>query len=105
MVMTKLRFETVDEYMMSLPVKERTVLQKLRKTIKSAAPKAEEIISYQMPAYKYFGRLVYFAAFTHHCSFFPGKKMVIETFKDELKNYKTSVGTIQFTVDKPLPAS
>jgi len=95
---------TVDEYLDSLPEKERTVLGNLRKTIKATAPQAEEVIGYGMPGYKYHGMLVYFAAYKNHCSFFPGTSM-LGAFEDEVKPYKTSKGTLQFTVDKPLPAS
>jgi uncharacterized protein YdhG (YjbR/CyaY superfamily) len=95
---------TVDDYLKALPENVREVLEKLRKTIKSAAPLAEEMISYGMPAYKYQGMLVYMAAFKDHCSFFPGSSQIIKLF-DELKPFKTSKGTIQFTVAKPLPAA
>ena len=95
---------TVDEYMEALPEKERAVLGDLRKTIRAAAPKADEQISYGMPGYKYHGMLVYFSAFKNHCSFFPGSSM-LEVFGKEVEKYKTSKGTLQFTVDKPLPAS
>jgi len=95
---------TVEEYLKALPEKERTVLSVLRKTIKATAPKADEVIGYGMPGYKYHGMLVYFAAFKNHCSFFPGSSM-LEQFGEEVKKYKTSKGTLQFTVDKPIPAS
>jgi uncharacterized protein YdhG (YjbR/CyaY superfamily) len=96
--------KTVDEYLAALPEEVRTVLIKLRKTIKSTAPKAEEAISYGMPAYKNHGALVYFAAFKNHCSFFPGSSQVVKLY-DELKSFKTAKGTIQFTIDKPLPVT
>jgi len=95
--------KTVDEYLDKLSADVRTVLEKLRTTIKTTAPKAEEVISYGMPGYKYQGPLVYFAAFNNHCSFFPGSSQVIKLY-DELKSFKTAKGTIQFTTDKPLPA-
>ena len=95
---------TVDEYMAELPEKEKTVLSNLRKTIKATAPKADEVIGYGMPGYKYHGMLVYFAAFKNHCSFFPGTAM-LGKFEDEVKPYQTSKGTLQFTVDKPIPAT
>jgi len=96
--------DTVDEYLAALPEKERTVLSNIRKTIKATAPKAEEVIGYGMPGYKYHGMLVYFAAFKNHCSFFPGTSM-LEHFGEEVKKYKTSKGTLQFTVDKPIPST
>ncbi len=96
--------KTVDEYLSALPEEIRSVLIHLRKTIKSTAPKAEEVIRYGMPGYKYYGALVYFAAFKNHCSFFPGSSQVIKLY-EELKSFKTAKGTIQFTIDKPLPAT
>ena len=96
--------QTVDDYLAALPEEARTTLEKIRKTIKAAAPEATEVISYQMPMYKHHGMLVGFAAFKDHCSFFPGAKP-IATYKDELKAYKTSKGTIRFPIGKPLPAA
>lgn len=97
--------KNINEYLIALPAEVSAVLEKLRQTIKQAAPEAEEVISYSMPAFKYHGMLVYFAAFKDHCSFFPGNAGLIDTMKEELKAYKTSKGTIQFTVQKPLTAS
>jgi uncharacterized protein YdhG (YjbR/CyaY superfamily) len=96
--------QTVDAYLAALPEEARATLEKIRKTIKAAAPKATEGISYQMPMYKQHGMLVGFAAFKDHCSLFPGAKPVA-TYKDELKAYKTSKGTIRFPIGKPLPAA
>lgn len=96
--------ETVDDYLATVPEDARVTLEKLRKTIKAAAPMATEVISYQIPMYKHHGMLVGFAAFKNHCSFFPGAKP-IATHKDELKAYETSKGTIRFPVGKPLPAA
>ena|SRR5256714_3031239 len=96
--------QTVDDYLAALPEEARATLEKLRKTIKAVAPRATEVISYQMPMYKHHGMLVGFAAFKDHCSFFPGAKP-IAIHKDELKAYKTSKGTIRFPIGKPLPAA
>ncbi len=96
--------QTVDEYLAALPEEARDTLEKIRKTIKAAAPKATEGISYQVPMYKHHGMLVGFAAFKDHCSLFPGTK-AIAAYKDELKAYKTSKGTIRFPIGKPLPAA
>jgi uncharacterized protein YdhG (YjbR/CyaY superfamily) len=96
--------KTVDEYLAAVPEDARLALEKLRKTIKAAAPRATELISYQIPMYKHHGMLVGFAAFKNHCSFFVGTKNV-ETYKDELKSYDTSKGTIRFPPDQPLPAA
>jgi uncharacterized protein YdhG (YjbR/CyaY superfamily) len=97
--------KNVDEYLAGVPEPARTTLQKIRAVIRSAVPReASEIISYRMPAFKHNGVLVWFAAFSKHCSLFPTAS-VIEELKNELKGYATSKGTIQFPVDKPLPAA
>ena len=94
---------TVDEYLAKVPEEARATLEKLRKTISAAAPKAVEVISYQIPTFKLDGRmLVSYAAFKEHCSFFPGAAP-IKAHEGELKSYYTSKGTIRFPVDKPLP--
>jgi uncharacterized protein YdhG (YjbR/CyaY superfamily) len=103
MATMKTNIRTVEEYLNALPEAPRRALEKIRVIIKSTAPKAEELISYGMPGYKYHGPLVYMAAFKDHLSFFPGSSQIIKLY-DELKNFKTSKGTIQFTVEKPLPA-
>lgn len=96
--------KTVDDYLAALPAGARATLEKIRKAIKAAAPRATEVISYQIPMYKHHGMLVGFASFKGHCSFFPGTK-AIATHKDELKAYETSKGTIRFPVGKPLPSA
>jgi len=97
---------TVDEYLEKVPEPARGALNKIRAAIRSAVPpEATEVISYQIPTFKYEGMLVAYAAFSKHCSLFPMSKAVMETFKDELKNYPKSNGTIRFPVDKPLPAA
>ena len=96
--------KTVDGYLAALPEEARATLEKIRKAINAAAPKATEVISYQIPMYKQHGMLVGFAAFKNHCSFFPGAKPVA-TYRDELKDYETSKGTIRFPIGKPLPAA
>ena len=103
MAMTYQKFKTVDEYFSSLDGKKKILLKELRGIIREAAPDAEEVISYNMPAYRYHGMLVYFMAHKSHIGFYPGNKVVNEVFKDELKSYKTSKGTIQLPLDKPLP--
>ena len=85
-----------------LPVLKKEILIKLRKAIQQAAPKAEELISYNMPAFKLNGMLVYYAAYKEHIGFYPGA--VIQTaFKDDLAGYETSKGTIKFPIGKSLP--
>jgi len=96
-------FASVTAYLRAVPPKQRAALQKLRKTIKAAAPEATEVISYGIPSFKHHGYLVGFAAFKNHCSFFPGA--ALNAFKTELASYETSKGTIRFAVDKPLPAT
>jgi len=96
------KFSTIDEYIAVQDDDRKPVLQQFRKIIKAAAPKAEEVISYGMPAFKQGSVLVYFAAMKEHYGFYPTSKPM-EVFKDKLKPYKTSKGAIQFPVDKPLP--
>lgn len=98
-------YVSVEEYLNDVPADKRIALEKLRKTIRSKVPKAEEYISYGMPTFKYNGPLVSYAAFKDHCSLFPWNATLIKKFGEELKEYKTSKGTIQFTVSKPLPVS
>jgi uncharacterized protein YdhG (YjbR/CyaY superfamily) len=97
--------ETVDEYLSRIPEPARTTLNKVRAVIRSVAPpEATEVISYGIPTFKYKGMLASFAAFSDHCSLFPGSGPTI-AFKKELKNFETSKGTIRFAPDKPLPAT
>ncbi len=96
---------SVDGYLASLNDEQRVTLEKLRKTIRAAAPQADECISYNIPAYRQNGRLlVAFAAAKKHCSFFPGA-LPVTTHKAELKGYSTSKGTVRFPPDQPLPAA
>jgi uncharacterized protein YdhG (YjbR/CyaY superfamily) len=94
---------TVDEYIGCVPLPARTILTKMRTAIRSAVPRdATEIINYRMPAFRRNGVLVWYAAFADHCSLFPGGT-VLALLKDELTGYKTSKGTVQFPLGKPLP--
>lgn len=96
---------SVEEYLAGLPEAQRAVLQKLRATIRAAAPGATETISYQMPAFKLDGRfVVWYAAFRDHCSLFPATKAVLEAHGDELKPYVSGKGTLRFTEEHPMPA-
>ncbi|HWS21132.1 MAG TPA: DUF1801 domain-containing protein [Methanoregula sp.] len=97
--------KNVDEYLAAVPDEVRPVLEKLRKAIRSAAPKAEEGISFQIPMFKYHGPLVFFAAFRNHCSFYVVSKPIMEVFTSELKPWDTSGTTIHFPAKNPLPAS
>jgi uncharacterized protein YdhG (YjbR/CyaY superfamily) len=94
--------KNVDDYIDRQPAAVKEALEKLRRAIKKAAPKAEEVISYGMPAYKYLGMIAYFAAHKNHIGFYamPGP---IKAFKKELTGYKTSKGTVQFPWGEPLP--
>jgi uncharacterized protein YdhG (YjbR/CyaY superfamily) len=97
--------KSVDEYLARVPEPARSTLNKIRAAIRSAAPSETiETISYSIPAFKYKSVLMWFAAFSNHCSLFP-TAAVIEAFNKELKGFSISKGTIQFPTDKPLPAS
>jgi len=99
------RLQTVDDYLALVPEPARSTLQRMRTAIRSAVPaETTEAISYGIPAFNYKGPLVWFAAFSNHCSFFPTAS-VLKAFKNDLKGYKTSKGTIHFPVDEPLPAA
>ncbi len=98
--------KSVDEYLAGVPEPARSTLNKVRAAIRSAVPpEATEAIWYRIPTFRYKGVLVGFAAFSKHCSFFPMSSSVIEAFKNELKTFHTSKGTIRFPVDKPLAAA
>ena len=97
---------TVNGYLAGLPPDKRAALEKLRKAIRAAAPKATETISYRLPAFRLDGKiLVLFGATANHCAFFPGSGTAVAAHKDDLEGYSTSKGTIRFRADKPLPAS
>ncbi len=97
--------QTIDEYLAAVPVDQRAALEKIRKAILAAAPLAEECISYGLPAFRLEGRiLVGFGAAKKHCAFYPWSSTTVAAFPDELVDYDTSIGTIRFPADKPLPA-
>jgi uncharacterized protein YdhG (YjbR/CyaY superfamily) len=97
--------KNIDEYLVAVPEPARSTLSKVRAAIRAAAPReATETISYGIPAFRYKGVLVWFAAFSNHCSLFP-TAAVIEACKKELKRFSISKGTVQFPIDKPLPAA
>jgi uncharacterized protein YdhG (YjbR/CyaY superfamily) len=96
------QFKTIDEYIKSYPENIRIILEKLRQTIHEAAPGAEEVISYRIPAFKLNGILVYFAAYKDHIGFYPTSSG-INAFKSEITQYPVSKGTVQFPLDKPIP--
>jgi uncharacterized protein YdhG (YjbR/CyaY superfamily) len=95
-------FNNIDEYIASFPEEIQEILGKMRKTIQSAAPNAVEGIKYAMPVFMLNGNLVYFAAFKNHIGFYP-TPAANEAFKKELSIYKTGKGSIQFSMDEPIP--
>lgn len=98
----KAAFTTVDEYIALQPVAIQPLLETIRQTIKSVAPEAEECLSYQMPAYKLKGPLVYFAAYKNHIGFYPTGSG-IKAFENDITAFKHSKGAVQFPLDQPLP--
>lgn len=98
--------KTIDEYLAALSDEQRAALEKLRKTIRAAAPQAEECINYGVAAFRLNGKcLVGFGAAKKHCSFYPMSGFTVAAHQDELKNYETTKGSIHFQPDKPLPAT
>ncbi|MDH4058644.1 MAG: DUF1801 domain-containing protein [Cyclobacteriaceae bacterium] len=93
---------TIDEYIAMYPAKVQLILEKLRKTIKKAAPEAEEVISYAIPTFKLKGNLVHFGAYENHIGFYPAPSG-IAAFKKELSGFEGGKGTIRFPLDKPIP--
>ncbi len=98
----KLAAKTIDEHIHTFAPETQAILEKVRQTIKSVAPQATEAISYGIPTFRLNGNLVHFAGYAHHVGFYPGSE-AIEVFREEIKGYKTSRGTIQFPLDKPIP--
>ena len=97
---------TTDEYLAAVGDDKRAALEKLRKTIRGAVPKAEECISYGLAAFRLNGRpLIAFGATEHHCALYPMSSATVKTHQDELKGYDTSKGTIRFQAANPLPAA
>jgi uncharacterized protein YdhG (YjbR/CyaY superfamily) len=102
LAMAKQTAKSIDEYVERFPEAVRERLEHMRATIKRAAPKAEEAISYGIPAFRLNGLLVWFAAFKGHIGFYPRKSAII-AFKEELSVYKGAKGSVQFPFDEPLP--
>jgi uncharacterized protein YdhG (YjbR/CyaY superfamily) len=98
----KITYNTIDEYILQFPPEVQEILKNLRKVIKESAPEAKEKISWGMPTYVLHGNLVHFAAHKRHIGFYPAPSG-IDTFKQELAQYKTSKGAVQFPMDKPIP--
>jgi uncharacterized protein YdhG (YjbR/CyaY superfamily) len=97
--------KTIDDYLAALSDENRAALEKLRRTIRAAAPKAEECISYSLPAFRLNGLMVALGATANHCAFYPMSGTTIEAHKRELEGYDVSKGTIRFHPDEPLPAA
>jgi uncharacterized protein YdhG (YjbR/CyaY superfamily) len=98
----KVGFTSIDDYIATFPEEIQKILEEIRATIKTAAPDAEEKISYQMPTFTLKGNLVHFAAFKKHIGFYP-VPTGIEKFKKELSVYEGAKGSIKFPIEKPLP--
>ena len=101
-MMKTIDVKDVDSYIATFPTHTQLLLETMRTVIRKAAPKAEEIISYKMPAYKLGTMLVFFAGYKNHIGFYPSGSG-IEAFKKELSVYKGAKGSVQFPIDKPLP--
>ena len=102
--MARTDFKSVDEYIATLPGDVQPVLERVRSTIRKAMPGAEEMISYQIPAYKlHGGAVIYFAGWKKHYSLYPATDRVLEAFKDDLASYEVSKGTIRFPLAQPVP--
>lgn len=98
--------KTIDDYLAALTDDKRAALERVRKIVRTAAPKAEECISYQVPAFRLNGKvLVAFGASADHCSFYPMSSSTVEAHRKELSQFDTSKGTIRFHTDKPLPSA
>jgi uncharacterized protein YdhG (YjbR/CyaY superfamily) len=95
-------YNSVDEYIRTFPKEVQDILENIRHAIRMAAPEAEEVISYQIPAFKLNGNLVYFAGWKNHVAFYPSSS-AIKMFSEELSSYETTKGTIKFPLDKPIP--
>jgi uncharacterized protein YdhG (YjbR/CyaY superfamily) len=102
--MAKTDFNSVDEYIASQPEAAQAVLQRVRSAIRKGVPGAEEVISYQIPAYTLqSGPVLYFAGWKQHYSLYPATDQVVEAFKDDLAPYKVNKGTIRFPLSQPVP--
>jgi len=98
--------KTIEEYLAGVNADHRQTLQRLRKAIRAVAPKAEECISYGIPAFRLNGRsLVFFGAWANHCAFYPGSSATLKKFQNELRGFQTSTGTLRFSPDKPVPVA
>jgi uncharacterized protein YdhG (YjbR/CyaY superfamily) len=105
MALAKRKPRTIDEYLAQVQADQRTVLEKLRQAILAVAPGAEECISYGVPAFRLNGRsLVFFGAWANHYALYPGSSATLKKFRNELRDFQVSKGTIRFATGEPLPA-
>ncbi len=103
---TKRSPKTIAEYLASVNANHRDALQKIREAIHAVAPNAEECISYGIPAFRLNGRsLVFFGAWANHCALYPGSSATLKKFRNELRDFQTSKGTLRFSPDNPLPVA
>jgi uncharacterized protein YdhG (YjbR/CyaY superfamily) len=106
MTRAKRKPRTINEYLAQVKPDHRATLEALRRTIHAVAPGAEECISYGVPAFRLNGRsLVFFGAWANHCSFYPGSSTTLKKFREDLKGFQISKGTIRFSPDSPLPVA
>ena len=103
MTPTAKQFKTVEDYLDALPKKDKEALERLRRDIKKAAPQAEEIFSYRMPAFKYQGMLVWYAAFKSHYGIYIPNSKIFRMYKNELAGYESGKATLRFPLDKAIP--
>ena len=102
----KKKAKTIDHYLVNVRPDHRKTLQRFRQTIQTAVPNAEECISYGIPAFRLNRRLlVFFGAWANHCAFYPGSAATLKNFRNELRNFQTSKGTLRFSPDKPMPVA
>src|SRR2546423_14993460 len=106
MALAKRKPRTIDEYLAQVQADQQRVLKKLRQTILAVAPGAEECISYGLPGFRLSRRsLVFFGAWANHCALYPGSSATLKKFRNELRDFQVSKGTIRFSTGEPLPAA
>jgi uncharacterized protein YdhG (YjbR/CyaY superfamily) len=106
MVSVRQKPKTIDEYLVSVNAYHRDALQKIRETVHAVAPNAKECIRYGIPAFCMNGRsLVFFGAWANHCALYPGSSATLKKFRNELRDFQTSKGTLRFSPYKPLPVA
>ena len=103
MTAEKLKFNQVADYMATLPQNAQNILEEIRQAIKETAPEAEEVISYQLPAFRFHGMLIYYSAYKEHVSLSFPSASVFKAFEKELTGYETGKSTIKFPLNKPMP--